>query len=303
MEKLMALVALRRHHAANHTQTPSIETVEKWIESGEPRSVIDVLVTPDLAQALLKRNLPGESNRKLRQPWVKWTKDAIEAGTWTNTGEPIIVSADGILNDGQHRLMAVVQSGLPTIMDLRFGVAREAFAATNSGARRSAADALHLLGHHSSAVALSSAARMVLCYQHGLPQSIKLRTGNDEIVRAVERWPDLHDAVRSLLNSPKKLANGPLHAAIFFLGRIANESTVNSFAEVLKYGEGRRTDPPHALREAALRMGSLHDRDQRAILMALAIKAVNAYRNGERITKLEWNRKSEAFPVVRGLKI
>ena len=53
-----------------------------------------------------------------------------------NTGEPIIVSREGVLNEGQHRLTAVQRSGIGAVLDVPFGISREAFAATGTGARR-----------------------------------------------------------------------------------------------------------------------------------------------------------------------
>ncbi len=51
----------------------------------------------------------------------------LREGRWLNTGEPIIVSREGILNDGQHRLLAIKETNMSAELDIRFGVPRVAF--------------------------------------------------------------------------------------------------------------------------------------------------------------------------------
>jgi hypothetical protein len=60
----------------------------------------------------------------------------LRAGQWINAGEPVIISDTGCLNDGQHRLTAIMRNGIPAVMDLLMGIARDAFTATGTGARR-----------------------------------------------------------------------------------------------------------------------------------------------------------------------
>lgn len=137
------------------------------IESGQPHSELDVFVTPELAKTLLRYNKPGITNRKLNQTSIANATRALVEGTWTNTGEPIIISDAQLLNDGQNRLEAIVSTGIPAVSDIRFGVSRGAFAATNSGSKRSAADALTIKGGaYGNNVA--AVARLLIAYERGL---------------------------------------------------------------------------------------------------------------------------------------
>src|SRR5690348_15979222 len=70
---------------------------------------IRLLVTPAVAEVLLSMNI---GNRPLIKGWVDDLTERIRRGAWKLTGEPIIVAREGILNDGQHRLHAVVESGI-----------------------------------------------------------------------------------------------------------------------------------------------------------------------------------------------
>ena len=67
------------------------------------------LVTPERASEILSRN-----HKFQRHPSKKYvTKFAAEmkAGKWTLSPQPIVITREGVLIDGQHRMMAVVDSG------------------------------------------------------------------------------------------------------------------------------------------------------------------------------------------------
>lgn len=67
------------------------------------------LITPEVAADMLTRN---DGNRPLRpRTWQGYAKDML-AGKWRQTHEAIAVTASGRLINGQHRLTAVVHSGM-----------------------------------------------------------------------------------------------------------------------------------------------------------------------------------------------
>src|SRR3954453_8673381 len=84
---------------------------------------VTVYVTVPVAQALLSMNT---GNRPIIEKWVKTLADRMRRGAWILTGNTVIVASEGILNDGQHRLHAVVESGVTVPMDIRFGIERAA---------------------------------------------------------------------------------------------------------------------------------------------------------------------------------
>lgn len=65
-------------------------------------------------------------NRPVRKTLVKFLSDAMKRGEWMLTHQPIALNGDRLL-DGQHRLMALVQSGLPAI---KMTVCKDAHSAT-----------------------------------------------------------------------------------------------------------------------------------------------------------------------------
>ena len=70
-----------------------------------------VLVTPELAaEWLATRNT---HNRKIRTQRVALLAEDMTRGSWVFDAMPLRFATDDTLLDGQHRLAAVVRSGLP----------------------------------------------------------------------------------------------------------------------------------------------------------------------------------------------
>lgn len=67
------------------------------------------LITPEVATSLLKNNA---GNRNLRSTVVDHYADQMKRGEWKPTHQAIAIGAGGNIIDGQHRLSAIVKSGL-----------------------------------------------------------------------------------------------------------------------------------------------------------------------------------------------
>ena len=78
-----------------------------------------VLLTPERAEELLENN---HHNRKITQQRVREYSKEMMSGLWLYNGESIIVSESGRLLDGQHRLLAVIDSGVTIETELVEGV-------------------------------------------------------------------------------------------------------------------------------------------------------------------------------------
>lgn len=77
-----------------------------------------ILITPELAKEFLKLNV--RNYRTIMKHVVdKYSKD-IKEDLWEKNGEPIVISKDGILRNGQHRLNGIIKSGKPALMYMIF---------------------------------------------------------------------------------------------------------------------------------------------------------------------------------------
>ena len=233
-------------------------------------------------------------------------------GYWENTGEPIVVSDEGILNNGQHRLLAVIEAGATVEMDVRFGIPRKAFVKTDTGAARSGADVLSIRGVV-GAIQIAMTLRLLLLYERGLPDHARDSLTNDEVNRAFDRWPGVVDAYAKVqvFRFPAQIRSTPLYATTFLAMRAPKASKVDDWLHVLATGlEAEREDPAYVLRERLIRtpLSELGTRERQLTRFALMIKSWNLYREGETIQMRDfrWSgvgRGAEPFPHVGGARL
>ncbi|TAJ21820.1 MAG: hypothetical protein EPO65_00535 [Dehalococcoidia bacterium] len=149
-----------------------------------------IFVTPEMAERWLKQNT---KNRPLTPSDVnRYARDML-SGAWEFTGEAIKFGNNGALLDGQHRLAAIIKSGvtlpLLVIRELDPAVQR----VMDTGRRRTAADALSLNGEK-NATLLAATARLALGVASSLDDPGKYNATNSEIELLLEERPDLRSA-------------------------------------------------------------------------------------------------------------
>lgn len=128
----------------------------------EPRTQL-LCITPELAADLLKRNT---LNRPVNKTNLRKITSELVAGNWKLNGETIKVTTEGGILDGQHRLMAVVASGVSIESLVVFNLRADVFDTIDTGAKRSSADTLAVAGFKNSRF-LGSVARKVLLHRRG----------------------------------------------------------------------------------------------------------------------------------------
>lgn len=112
-------------------------------------------VTPRKAAEWLKRNI---NNRPLSEAFVNRLAGAMTAGQWQVNGDPIRFDEGGSLIDGQHRLTAVIKSGVTIDAWVLRGLGLDAFDTIDRGHVRTNGDVLARRGEkHYNVVASCSA--------------------------------------------------------------------------------------------------------------------------------------------------
>lgn len=102
-----------------------------------------VTITPQYAEELLKMNI---NNRNVRQHKVDALAKAMTQGEWELSNDAITISEGNILLNGQHRLMAVVQSGVACPFILFTGAADKSFDVMDTPALRRVSDVIQRKG-------------------------------------------------------------------------------------------------------------------------------------------------------------
>lgn len=101
-------------------------------------------VTPELAASWLKMNT---KNRPLSILTIKRYVSEMNAGTWRHpTGESLIFDTDGVVQQGQHRLHAVVVSGKTIEFWVMFNADPNDFEVIDTGKKRSIGDVMSMQG-------------------------------------------------------------------------------------------------------------------------------------------------------------
>lgn len=100
-----------------------------------------ITITPKIAGFYLAAN---RTNRPIRRAWVKKLAEIIKDGEWEVTHQGIAFDIDGNLQDGQHRLHAIVESGVPVAMYVTTGASLKAFTVIDQGVKRSTGDILRV---------------------------------------------------------------------------------------------------------------------------------------------------------------
>lgn len=106
----------------------------------ELKNVTREIITPEIAKQYLGMN---EGNRVMRKTAVAAYADDMKSGRWNDSPDimtPIMFSREGRLIDGQHRLAAVVQSGVSVVMYVRKNCDDSVYKYLDAGVKRSAAD-------------------------------------------------------------------------------------------------------------------------------------------------------------------
>ena len=100
-------------------------------------------ITPVLAEEYLRRNT---KNRQLRSNIVSYYASQMKNGQWMLNGEGIIFNDEGILVDGQHRLAAVMESGVNVEMLVVRNADKDSFTTVDCGISRKISDTFFVRG-------------------------------------------------------------------------------------------------------------------------------------------------------------
>jgi hypothetical protein len=91
-------------------------------------------ITPKMAITMLEESKKsGGRNRNLRDRAVTRYADDMIAGRWQDNGQPIVFNGSAMILDGQHRLHAIVKSGIPQRTLVVRGVEGDAMLTIDTG--------------------------------------------------------------------------------------------------------------------------------------------------------------------------
>jgi hypothetical protein len=275
---------------------PGLGTVA-WLVDRIERSKSGVFaekvnVSPGLAAEILRHN---PDNRYLRPMKVDHFVADMAGGRWVENGEPIIISSDGLLNDGQHRMQAVIEANRSIPFLVVFGVSRESRITVDQGTARGAADYLSM-DNVTYAHNAATAAKFIMAYERSEGRHLgdRQRITNSEVVSRVKRDPAIVEAAafaHKHLKDYRRLFSHTVMAACYYILADINPADAKEFLDAVATGENIKSgDPAYAVRAAFLR-----DKYERQPAMEIIFHGWNGFRTGRKSTLV---RPRGSFPAL-----
>lgn len=247
-------------------------------------------ITAEIAEALLRRNRPG-ANRKVTFATVRYYYVQMHADQWPKTGQPIILTVEDILNDGQHRLWAAYLGlvSFQTYVIIDAPHIDDAFAYIDNVKPRNPAAALQTAGFNGLSPLLSQTIQVAQNVEadiftcHKKKQSIK--ASPIEVLNYVKRYPEIKRAVHLTAGEYKDAHQliGHKEIAAYVAFRIIalhGEEICDRFMDELTFASNDEAHPLKALRSFLDRQSRTAEPMAKHLVLAHIIKAFNAWING-----------------------
>lgn len=247
-----------------------------------------ITIDKAMATTLLEAN---SKNRKVSDRQVAQYSRALSADDWPFTGDAIRVGTNGLVLDGQHRLLAIEATGEPmkTLVVLNLNEVVQRY--IDSGRKRTSADQLNMDGI-ANASQMASIARLLLSWRHWRSAKSSITPGNAEVTEFVlenigmlEQSVKVGAAVRRALSKVSLSAVGAAYAR-------AVEVTQDPFLVAnffTKLETGAQLDSGEPL--MTLRNKFISEQSANQIVnLFLIVRAWNAHQLGQPLGKMQLPR-------------
>ena len=213
-------------------------------------------ITPVEARNLLDRNT---SNRNIRPANLERLKTDIREGRFVMNGEPIIIADTGEINDGQHRLLACVETGIPITVLVVRGVDRDTRFTVDVGDQRRVGDMLTIKGYKNVLLHGRIAALLLTDQNYG-----RIERGGDGANRSQSKaqileYAEVHRkeiewAIAQCYHTDLSFATySVLSYFVVLAARVCPRHYVEQFIHALRYGDGEAKSAVSALRSRLMR--------------------------------------------------
>jgi hypothetical protein len=261
------------------------------------------MITPETARELLNA---AQTQRPLRQRAVKRLISEMQKGEFTLTHQGLAFDENGTVLDGQHRLQAILQSGLSAELFCTFNVPRASFRKIDRNERRTVADdfiQLGIAGDAKTAKTMSAAARIIDTYDAGKnPAAEDYSSGTVELEGTTYDHPLLDETV-AWVHSHHSSVNIPPapFAAFLTLFREVDNDAAMAFAERFVKGDKEHDDDPAWLLFSSQIGSDSRKKVGRAGFMYRIVRAWNLVRSRRRSSKLmSVPLRGAGFPDISG---
>jgi hypothetical protein len=239
-----------------------------------------VTMTPELAAELLARNT---KNRTVARASVAALARDMANGAWQVNGDTIRIAKDGLVLDGQHRMLACMQSGVSYEALIVSDLDEDVRSTIDVGRGRSMGDELSIEGHKSANM-LAAALRGVMLYLLDAPYGGSWKPTNQELLQTLDALVAAEvpmDILTTMVRPVARVISGGSVLAVMaltysqsgdyqeeFCGRVADGSDLsagdprlalrNAMLTIKARTSGRGLHTPEALRAVTITWNAWH---------------------------------------------
>lgn len=266
------------------------------------------VITPTYAAELLKMNT---NNRAVRQSKVDLLAESMKKGEWELSNDAIVISDGNVLLNGQHRLMAVVKSGMSCAFIIYKGAADRTFEIMDTPSLRSLADVVKHKGcanQNNTAAAVNKLSMLLADHECGYETILRFSRSITNTRRELVEIYDLYkNDIDFWLNKCLRLYNkelpivppSTLAALGVFLTRILFHSEDNIlafFKELLVDGACKNTTVLY-VRKKLIRHKMKTETIRQGDMLRYIIRAWNDFILGKQVLLIKVNE--DAFRYIR----
>lgn len=264
-----------------------------------------VTINPAQAEALLSRN---EHNRRFSENESRFKSlcRALENGEWKFNGDAIRIDKNGRLIDGQHRLRAVIKTGVTIDTLIVEGLEPESQQTIDTGKARSVADFLSMRHVKNAALVAAIVLRRMMADRRGLEGIFSLNRNAFTIIEQLayfDQHKELEEfGIRAQHTRTKTGLAGALIGTLMIEFEKKSKEDSDYFWE--KLGTGAGLDEGHPILTLRNKLRAIKDEQNTSVksqryVAALIIKGWNKYRAGEVSYRIDFRAggaNPEKFP-------
>lgn len=265
-----------------HVTAPDLDLTSPADHMGPTFAV--TTVTPAMAEEWLGKN---GGNRNVRDAKVKMLAADMRDGNWLLTGEAIKFDWTGRLIDGQHRLLAIISANASIRILVARGLVPEAQHVLDTGAKRSAADALRMAGEHSNQGVVAAAIRLLAAHQSGILRTTASRPPEMSNAQILDWYAGREEALAAASLTSRRVAKvtGAMTSVVAAFAYLASEVDAEAAYRFLDDIQNMRTtgkgDPRYTLILRLQRIRDYGERSSQAQQLYYFTRAWNAWRAGK----------------------
>ena len=247
-----------------------------------PKPTLEYMkVDPALASLWLTKNV---ANRKVRPARVEQYARLMKTGNWNLSSDVISFDTKGNLQNGQHRLLAVIKSGRTVTLGVQRNAPVSAMEVIDNGAPRSTADLMRWR-NEANPTLIAAAGRLAYLWETDLiyTEAKTQVLSPVEIIDFVEDFPMIRRSTEIVSKYRKRIdANPtPLVVAHWAIAESNGPDAADEFIRLLATRENLPEGSPILALDSRFReMRRNHNEFPNRDLLALIMKGWNYYANG-----------------------